>query len=361
MRRAITSVAAAAVLLTVPPVGERPASAGAIVRKVVASCPSGPSQCWPTAFAFTPNGRKIFYVERFSGEVRVHNLATDTDRKWATVKGLETGLGETGLLGIALDPRWKEKHLRWVYLYFTKESPFENRIVRKRKLEGGGVTTDHLVDIPAGGIHNGGTIGFRPGGQLFAVTGETGKPSLAQKKKNKAGKVLRMKKNGKRPSSNPFAGSLAYSYGHRNSFGFAFDPETGFLWQTENGPECEDEINRIRSGENYGWGGASSCPDTNDSGPSPVGPEKEYTPTIAPTGAAFCSGCKLGSAAEDDLFFGAWNDGKIRRLVLSENRKHVQGQVVVFTNPGGVLAVVAAPDGRIFFSDPSGIYRLAQS
>ncbi|MGH2724094.1 MAG: PQQ-dependent sugar dehydrogenase [Actinomycetota bacterium] len=360
MRRAIAWAAAATVLVAVPPVGDRPASAGTIVRVVVASCPSGPAQCWPTAFAFTPNGRKIFYVERFSGEVRVYNLDTGKDHKWATVGGLETGLGETGLLGIALDPRWKKPKLRWVYLYFTKEDPFVNRIVRKRKA-GGGIKTHKLVDIPAGGIHNGGTIGFGPGGKLFAVTGETGKPALAQKKKNKAGKVLRMRKNGKRPSSNPIAMSLAYSYGHRNSFGFAFDPETGFLWQTENGPECEDEINRIRAGKNYGWGGASSCPDTNDSGPNPIGPEHVYTPTIAPTGAAFCFGCKLGGAAEDDLFFGAWNDGKIRRLVLSDDRKRVLSEQVVFDNSSGILGVVAAPDGRIYFSDRSGIYRLAQS
>lgn len=362
MRRAITWLVAAVVLVAVPPVGDRPASAGTIVRVTVASCPSGPAQCWPTAFAFTPNGKKIFYVERFSGEIRTYKLGTGTDRLWGTVAGLQTGLSETGLLGLALDPRWKKKpRHRWVYLYFTKADPFTNRIVRKRKTDAGGIITKRLVDIPAASIHNGGAIGFGPGGKLFAATGDSAKPTLAQKKKNKAGKVLRMRKNGKRPANNPFPGSLAYSRGHRNSFGFAFDPLSGFLWQTENGPECDDEINRIRIGKNYGWGGASSCPDTGDSGPNPVQPELTYNPTIAPTGAAFCVGCNLGPAPENDLLFGAWNDGKIRRLVLSGNRKNVVSSHVLFTNPSGVLAVVAAPDGRIFFSDPSGIYRLAQS
>jgi glucose/arabinose dehydrogenase len=39
------------------------------------------------------------------------------------------------------------------------------------------------------------------------------------------------------PSDNPFPGNFAWSYGHRNSYGFGFDPLTGRLWQTENGPE----------------------------------------------------------------------------------------------------------------------------
>src|SRR5207253_952063 len=76
------------------------------------------------------------------------------------------------------------------------------------------------------------------------------------------------------PKDNPFKGSLVYSYGHRNSFGLAFDPKTHDLWETENGPECNDEINRIIPGRNYGWGPSENCTgtapqDTNNSGPRP--------------------------------------------------------------------------------------------
>ena len=33
-----------------------------------------------------------------------------------------------------------------------------------------------------------------------------------------------------------------FAYGIRNSFGMAFDPVTGYLWDTENGPDWFDEI-----------------------------------------------------------------------------------------------------------------------
>ena len=56
------------------------------------------------------------------------------------------------------------------------------------------------------------------------------------------------------PSDNPIPGSRVFAFGIRNSFGFTFDPQTDSLWETENGPECNDEINLIVGGGNFGWG-----------------------------------------------------------------------------------------------------------
>ena len=44
-----------------------------------------------------------------------------------------------------------------------------------------------------------------------------------------------------------------YAYGIRNSFGMAFDPVSGKLWDTENGVDVYDEINLVNSGFNSGW------------------------------------------------------------------------------------------------------------
>src|SRR5438477_7056671 len=44
-----------------------------------------------------------------------------------------------------------------------------------------------------------------------------------------------------------------YSYGHRNGFGLAFDSITGSLWESENGDDSFDEMNRITAGSNGGW------------------------------------------------------------------------------------------------------------
>jgi glucose/arabinose dehydrogenase len=362
MRRALVLAATALALLALPPLGSSPAGA-AVDRVLAIDCRAANDQCWPAAFAFTPNGNQVFYVERFTGQIRKHTLASNQDQQWAVINDV-AGSGEQGVLGITLDPRWSQAaKFRWVYVYYTHESPLQNRIVRLRKLAGGGMKKDLLQKLPAAsGYHNGGVIHIGPDKKLYAVTGEAHDPARAQVKKDPAGKVLRLNLNGRRPGDNPIGGSKAFSYGHRNSFGFAFDPETDVLWQTENGPGCEDEVNRILPGRNYGWGGSSNCPGTSTSGPNPVQPEWDTgNTTIAPTGAAFCDGCSLGPAPEGDFLFGAWNDGKIRRLVLNGARNDVTGDFVVFDNPSGVMAVEAAPSGKIFFSDPFGIYRLKQS
>ena len=358
MRRAIGTILAAGVLMAVPPLGGAPAAA--LDRVQVIDCRPEEPTCWPTAFAFTPNGDQVYYVERFTGQIRRHTLGIGNDVQWAHIIDVATS-GEQGLLGITLDPRWQQAaKYRWVYVYFTHQGPLENRILRLRKTSGG-LKKDVLQTIPAAtGYHNGGIVHIGPDGKLFAVTGEAHQPARAQDKVDPAGKVLRMNLDGSRPGSNPIPGSKAFSYGHRNSFGFTFDPGTGRLWQTENGPGCEDEINWVRPGRNYGWGPASDCPGTSTSGPNPVKPKKKYTPTIAPTGAAFCDACGLGAISEGDLFFGAWNDHRIRRLQLNGARNDIVGEVQAFTNPSGVLSLLAAPDGRIFFSDANGIYRLHQ-
>jgi hypothetical protein len=145
-------------------------------------------------------------------------------------------------------------------------------------------------------------------------------------KTNLRGKILRMNGNGSIPKDNPF-GTRIWSFGHRNSFGFTFDPKTGRLWETENGPECNDEINLIVKGGNFGWGPNENCngtapQDTNNSGPKPRHLPKTYFQSpIAITGAAFCIGCGLGASVNGDLVFGDWNTGSIRAVNLNATRR----------------------------------------
>lgn len=350
--RILAALTAGALALVLVPLATGPAEAAVRAKRVV-RCRGG-GQCWPAAFAFTPNGRKLFYAERLSGRIRVFNFKTRKDRRWHRIRNLATS-GEQGVLGLAVDPRWPRK--RWLYVYYTQGSPTQNRVVRIRKRKGN-VRIGRLLRIPANSFHNGGVIHFGPDGMLYAVTGDAGNRALSQSVSSPAGKVLRVTKAGKRPGDNPIGGSKAFSTGHRNSFGFTFDPETGRLWQTENGPECTDELNLVLPGRNYGWGPGSSCPNTSTEGASPTGPAATYTPVIAPTGAAFCQGCRLGGAIEGRLLFGSFNDRRIRSVKLTPDRIGVAAQTVLYNHSSFVLAVEAAPSGRVFFSDERGIYRL---
>lgn len=352
LRRTLALSLSALMLLTVPPVGGDPAAA--VGRSRVVRCKK-PQACWITAFAFTPAGDEVFYVERFTGEVRRVVLATGQDSRWAKIRDV-AGVGEQGVLGIAVDPDWASGQER-VFVYYTEAHPERNRIVRLSR-ESGTLQRTVLATIPATTYHDGGVLHFGPDGKLYAVTGDAGVASRAQRVRNMGGKVLRMEEDGTRPADNPFPNGRAFSIGHRNSFGFTFDSQTGLMWQTENGPTCDDEINMVLAGRNYGWGGASGCPDTTESGPNPVEPALRINPLVAPTGAAFCQSCGLGADVDGDLLYGTYLTRKLYALDLNAARDAVAGKRILLSNPRAVLAVEAAPDGRVYFSDLRGIYRL---
>jgi aldose sugar dehydrogenase len=337
-----------------------PASADVTAHPVI------PGLNVPTAFTFGP-GNVIWFVEKATGEIRKYDLDIDDESQFAIINGIKSD-GERGMLGIALDPDYPTRPYVYVYVTRMAGGALRNQILRFT--DSGGTGTDQRViwsvrasDSP---YHNGGHIAFGPDGMLYAVVGEGHHPKNAQDTThNDRGKVLRMTRNGGVPHTNPF-GNRIYSYGLRNSFGFAFDPRTGRLWETENGPECNDELNRIIKGRNYGWGPHQTCSgtpprDTNRDGPRPVLPKLWYTPTIAPTGAAFCEDCRLGKRSDGALFFGAHNTGQIRRVILNGKRNGVRRQRVVYTSSSGILSIEAAPGGRLYFSDDTGIYRLVRA
>jgi glucose/arabinose dehydrogenase len=317
----------------------------------------------PVAFTFGP-GRKVWYVEKSTGQVRVHDLDTDADRLFVTVPGVN-GEGERGMLGIALHPRYPRKPL--VYLYATRSAggQLRNQILRYRDEDGSGTSRHVLFSSAASGspYHNGGRIQFGPDGMLYAIVGDAHDSSNSQDLSNEdRGKIIRIEPDGDVPQDNPFDDRI-WAFGIRNSFGFAFDPGTGDLWETENGPECNDEVNTIFSGSNYGWGPNETCAgdspgNTNQDGPNPVLPALFFENVIGITGIAFCDGCHLGRRNSDAAFFGAVNNGNVTRILFNDRRDTITGHAVVYDHGGGTLSFEVGPGGRIFFSDFGGIYKL---
>jgi glucose/arabinose dehydrogenase len=322
----------------------------------------------PTGFTFTPGG-KIWYIDKPTGQVRILNPSTGSDHLFTDIAGVD-GSGERGGLGIALHPRWPAKPFVYVYVTRTDNGKVRNELIRYRA-DGGhpsGKITLFRWAVTSATNHNGGRILFGPDKELYVVTGENADPTNSQQKADLRGKVLRLNPDGSRPRDNPF-GTRIWSFGHRNSFGMAFDPRTGRLWETENGPSCNDEINLIKRGGNYAWGPNQSCgslpapKDTNRDGPTPRILPKTYIRTpIGITGDVFCIHCGLGSPLNGDLLFGDVNTARIRAVDLNAARNGFDADPRVVLDPGTVIySMEASPTGHIFFSGPSGIWRLARA
>jgi glucose/arabinose dehydrogenase len=340
-----------------------------LARGVIAARPVVTGLNDPAAFTFLP-GDRIVYLERGTGEIHVFDPGSRTDHRFFTISGVN-GDGERGALGVAVHPGWPTRHSLYVYVTRRTGGHLRNQIVRVTRSKRN-TTMTVLVSTPASSspYHNGGRILFGPDGMLYAIVGDGHDSSNAQDRTGDLrGKILRMRPDGSAPADNPIAGSRVFAFGIRNSFGFAFDQTTERLWETENGPECNDEINLIVPG-NFGWGPNEQCGsqpapgDTNNSGPSPRHPPKAWFGSpIGITGGAFCDGCGLGAGVEGDLFFGCVNDGALRRVALNADRDDVSGDPVrILDAPhGAIYSMESGPNGRVYFSDSHGIYRLVRT
>ena len=310
---------------------------------------------WPVALAAAPDGR-LFFAELFTGQIRIWQDGNTSPFPFATL-GDVSAHRESGLLGLTLHPDFPQEP--FVYAMYVVDNPdtgypLMQRVVRYRDVDG--IGKDYAVilnDLPAttGTRHNGGRISFGPDGKLYVVIGDIDIPEISQDLTNVAGSILRYNPDGSVPDDNPLPGSPIYASGLRNTFGLAFQPNTGALYATENGPGGYDEINIIEAGANYGWPlhtGFANAEGFND-------PIAEFgiwpdSPTYAPTGATFALG-------RPDLFlFCAFHVQALHALELSgPDFTAVKRQMALSRNC--VLDVTASDDGWLYYSTISAIYR----
>ena len=316
---------------------------------------------FPVGMSLAPDGR-VFFNERLTGKIRIIN------QQWQLVATPFCQLsvavsGEQGLLGLALDPNFAQNH--YVYAYYTVSGATMNRVVRYT--ESSGICTQEtsiLDNLPVSGNHNGGIIQFGPDGKLYVIIGDSENSANSQSLTTLAGKILRVNPDGSAPTDNPFFSNAnvnakkVFSLGHRNSYGFTFHGHTGHLWETENGPGDNDEINRAVAGGNYGWptvGGIANNPNFRD-------PILAYTPTIAPTGIIAIpeDSTVYPVSYRNNLLFVDFNGGKMRRVVLSGTDLTLLGSSsIAYTGGQGfLLSLMLGTDGYVYVSNASGIFKV---
>ena len=306
----------------------------------------------PWALAFAPDGR-LYFTER-PGRLR---LVADGELRPDPVALLPVGpVGEGGLLGLALDPRFSENGYLYVYYTYEEAGALRNRISRLTLQEEQAIAETVLLEgIPGAGFHDGGRLRFGPDGKLYATTGDARQPGLAQDLASLAGKILRLNPDGSVPRDNPVPGSYVYSLGHRNPQGLAWQSSTGQLFSTEHGPSgefglcCRDEVNLIVAGGNYGWPEVTVAPGD----PRFIDPilHSGTDHTWAPASASFYDGEVLWPW-QGSLFFGALRGEHLHRVILGgPSMDQVLDEEVLFQGELGRLrAVVQGPDGYLYFT-----------
>lgn len=320
---------------------------------------------FPIAMAIAPDGR-IFYTEKATGRVRVIKNAALLPTPFVQVS--TNSFNERGLLGITLHPDFANNG--FVYVYYTlagdaalgAEANRVARFVADGDVAAPGETP--IIDLPVSAAtnHNGGNIRFGPDGKLYITIGELADAPTAQDLGKLQGKILRLNDDGTVPADNPMPGSAIYAYGVRNSFDFTFDPVSEEIFATENGPESDDEINRILAGGNYGWpnvvGYADGAEKTfADANPNYYDPLIAINPVTAPTGIDFSPNTLFGKAFT--LYFGEYKTGRIYAVELNDARDASTSQAQFAAGiPGGITDVQFAPDGSMYILTGEAIWRV---
>jgi glucose/arabinose dehydrogenase len=320
----------------------------------------------PTTMAFL-DANDILVLEKNNGTVQ---RIIDGNNQDEPVLDLNVSRWtERGLLGIAVATN-STNDKTFVFLYFTRfiggdgegnsnEKSYGNTVYRYELVGDRLVNPKLILDLPSdpGPAHNGGAITMGPDNNLYIPIGDidaSANPNpnrnvktLAQNFVNstlldgRAG-ILRVDLDGNPVSGQGILGdkhplNLYYAYGIRNSFGIDFDPVTGNLWDTENGPTFGDEINLVEPGFNSGWvsaqgiwrvdadghGQRSLNPDnlvTFDNRGKYSAPEFTWEESVGPTALKFFHSDRLGKQYENDLFVSDIRHGRLYHYDLNQNR-----------------------------------------
>jgi glucose/arabinose dehydrogenase len=317
---------------------------------------------FPVAIAFLPDGRYLV-TEKGDGSpndsvIHLFSAAGQPQAQpFATIR--VDSFFERGLLGVAVDPDFAESHAVYVF-YSAPVDPAVNIVARYTERAGQGVDPQVIFEAPVitgRGNHNGGNVHFGPDGKLYVTIGENADPALARDPQGRYGKIHRLNADGSVPADNPLLPGSALAYGLRNSFDFTFDPRTGSLWAAENGPGCDDEVNVIRPGGDYGWGPGADCA-APPAGSIP--PALRWRETDALTGIVFYDGAAI-PAWQGSLLICGYNSGLLYRATLTPSRDAVAAlsRVELPAEAACTTDVEVGPDGAIYLLGRGSIFRLS--
>ena len=318
------------------------------------------------AMGFAPDGR-LFFAEKDGG---VFTLAFDKQEAAVKKQILDLAVAEgteNGLLGLTLAPDFERSHHFYIYYNVpnAKKEPVKSRIVRYTEKDGQAgeerIIVDELPATPEQRYHFGGGLTFGPDGKLYLIFGDRNMTEAARDAALLPGSVLRYNVDGTIPEDNPFTNSPVYAYGIRNGFGLAFDPRSGLLYESENGASCDDEINLIEAGADYGWGAHAydACPYPDDTGQAPL---YQWAQVVAPADLMFYTGDLLPEFKGDLLVCGH-NESKLFHLRLTGDGRAVRELTSVdIPNEYELCRVTLTqgPDGWIYSATGDRIQRIGR-
>lgn len=306
----------------------------------------------PTTMAFV--GNDIIYLEKNTGLVRFIKNTELMDEPLYDFQVSDQY--ESGLLGILVVNSD-------IYFYVTEsdkdgEEPIADNIYKfgwtGEKLE----NQQLIKSLPTFATwHHGGVMVLGLDGTVYAVRGDQrdifGDKEYGVLQNSPRGDpddtsiiLLVNKGSDITPSKSAEPFEYYYAIGIRNSFGLAIDPQTGNLWDTENGEESYDEINLVLPKFNSGWREIMGFVNSTQILELPTfrdfiysDPEFSWKNSVAPTAILFADE-RLPTKFQDTVFVADCS-GNIYNFKLNADRMGF-----IFNN-SDLLDKIADPDDNL--------------
>ena len=340
-------------------------AAGQAVRLKVTKLATGLDHPWDVH----PIGHGRYLVTERAGHLTVidkggavRRLPMPTDLIWVS--------GETGLMGLAIDPDFASNGR---FYTCNGGSPQSNPDVRIMVWTMNATATRAtyertlLSGFPtSSGRHGGCRLLILDNGALLVGTGDAAIGTNPENKQSFGGKTLMLNRVTGQPwPTNPFVNAAnrtqryVHTYGHRNVQGVAQRAD-GTLWSAEHGPDRDDEVNLLKNGGDYGWnpvpGYNESVPMTDQDLPGKQIAAKWSSgfPTVATSGASFVEGRQWGWY-DGTLAVAALKAGELLFMKFDANGKLLGVRTpAAMKRYGRLRAVTALADGSLLVTTDNG-------
>jgi glucose/arabinose dehydrogenase len=334
-----------------------------------------------------PNGFTVSLYAKMEGKVRMLDYSPDNilfaseQNGGRIVRVLDrNGVGERVVFAQGLNtPHGLAFHTVGTQTYlYVAENDKVSRFTYTPGQERAGEKQVIVPNLPSGGSHVTRTLAFGKDGKMYVSIGST--CNVCEEADKRRAAIVQYNADG--------TGEKLYAEGLRNGVGITIHPETGELWETENGRDSlgddmpPEEINIItKEGQHFGWPYCYSnqvfdrsygrrdqafCNTTI----SPALPMQAHS---APMGIEFYYANQFPEEYRGDAFVafrGSWNRSektgyKVVRIHVENGRPtkyedFLTGFLVGENSWGRPIDPIVAPDGSLLLSDDTAnvIYKI---
>ena len=197
--------------------------------------------------AWVPGTNKVFFTQQ-GGKIGVIEDGKQLNRACRQLDVIASG--ERGALGIAVHPNFQVRTTTCTSITRThrrSRTGCTRFTVRRNRCR----DPEHIVT----GIAIGQRLSTTAGRSTSWKASSSSRRATAALPRRRRIRTRGSGRSSATTSTAPFRTTIhsgptnsVWSYGHRNGFGLAHNPRTDRIYQSENGPECDDELNLIKRG-----------------------------------------------------------------------------------------------------------------